>query len=271
LPQFPSSEVVITTSTDLSARIFSALDGSNPRTLQGHTAAVTDCAIIERGRHVLTTSNDGTMKLWLVGEAKCLKTWRFGRETRKRALKVAVIAEARPSAGLDSELSGKAAVIALDDGSLTLVNLEASGADPPLQTVEVSRTKKALSAVSVHRVGNSLRIATGSVDGIVSLLQLDATDLAKPAKIIVQYKRNGADITSLSFARAEQEQADVLSLLVATMDGLLFESAITTRQEDPEIKVQMEYAGYDIDACNAVVQRGSDIYSAGKDGHLRRY
>ena len=171
----------------------------------------------------------------------------------------------------DDELSGKVAAVALDDGGLALVDLETSGADLPIQVIEGPKTKKALSAVTVHTIGNSLYIATGSVDGIVSVLQFDVTELSNSANLVVQFKRNGADISSLTFLRAGEEQSGKLSLLVATMEGLLFEALVGTAEQDPEVKVQIEYAGYDIDACNVVVQRGSEIYSAGKDGHLRRY
>lgn len=271
--------MVISTSSDLTARIFSALDGSNPRTLQGHTAAVTHAAIIERGRHVLTTSNDGTLKLWLVGESKCLKTWRFGHGSRKRALKVAVFQKAQStengSSTLDAEIVDKAAVVALEDGTLAVVDLAASGGDPPVQTINASPNLKALTALAITRAADSTLIAAGSADGIITLVTLNDDSLAKPAKIVSQFKRNSADVTSLCFTSGADKQTspDTVSLVASSMDGLLYETNIVFNDSQASVQVQVhaEYAGYDIDACNAVIQRNGDIYAAGKDGHLRRY
>jgi proteasomal ATPase-associated factor 1 len=51
---FPSSKVILTASNDFSLSIISAEDLSVPRTLKAHTRAVTDSAIISRGRNVLS-------------------------------------------------------------------------------------------------------------------------------------------------------------------------------------------------------------------------
>lgn len=53
---FPSGVVVITAGADGSSRIWSAETGVNPVVLKGHTMAVTDLAIVEKGRNVLTVS-----------------------------------------------------------------------------------------------------------------------------------------------------------------------------------------------------------------------
>ncbi|GIY17702.1 proteasomal ATPase-associated factor 1, partial [Caerostris extrusa] len=40
-------------------------------TLTGHTAAVTDTAIVDRGRNIVTLSKDGTARLWDCGKSSC--------------------------------------------------------------------------------------------------------------------------------------------------------------------------------------------------------
>lgn len=69
---FPSGVVVLSAGADGSSRIWSAETGVNPVTLIGHSMAVVDVCIVEKGRNVITVSKDGSAKLWDVGESKCL-------------------------------------------------------------------------------------------------------------------------------------------------------------------------------------------------------
>ena len=59
---FPSSQVLLSSSLDMRLKIWSALDGSNPRTIMGHKSIITGTEIIERGRNILSCSKDGTVK-----------------------------------------------------------------------------------------------------------------------------------------------------------------------------------------------------------------
>jgi proteasomal ATPase-associated factor 1 len=83
--------VILSGASDFQLRIWSALDGSNPVTLKGHTKGVTDSAIIDKGRNVLckfifryilfkvcyllifiltqwiASARDGTIRLWECG------------------------------------------------------------------------------------------------------------------------------------------------------------------------------------------------------------
>lgn len=71
---FPSGSVLLTGSSDMQIKIFSLVDGSNPRIFKGHTRGVTDLAMIDRGRNFLSSSNDGTIKLWECGQGICEQT-----------------------------------------------------------------------------------------------------------------------------------------------------------------------------------------------------
>jgi proteasomal ATPase-associated factor 1 len=53
-------------------KVWSAENGSNPVTLVGHSSGISDLAIVEKGRNVVSVSRDGSCKLWDVGESKCL-------------------------------------------------------------------------------------------------------------------------------------------------------------------------------------------------------
>ncbi|CAI4039264.1 hypothetical protein SMKI_07G2450 [Saccharomyces mikatae IFO 1815] len=72
---FPSGEALISGSQDMRLKIWAVRDGSNPRTLTGHKATITDIAIIDRGRNVLSASLDGTIRLWECGTAATIHTF----------------------------------------------------------------------------------------------------------------------------------------------------------------------------------------------------
>lgn len=71
---FPSGQVVLTSSSDATLRIFSSLDGSNPRTLKGHKRAVTCTSILGVGKNVLSGSKDGSVRLWDVSKGVSVNT-----------------------------------------------------------------------------------------------------------------------------------------------------------------------------------------------------
>lgn len=72
---FPSGEVLLSSSADMQVKIWSVIDGSNPRTFAQHKAAVTDLCLIERGRNFLSSSADGTIRLWECGSGQNLNTF----------------------------------------------------------------------------------------------------------------------------------------------------------------------------------------------------
>ncbi len=53
---FPSGIVVLSGGADMQLKIWSAETGQCPVTLRGHTAAVTDMCIIDKGRNIISVS-----------------------------------------------------------------------------------------------------------------------------------------------------------------------------------------------------------------------
>lgn len=53
---FPSGIVVLSSGTDMQIKIWSAENGSCPVTMKGHKAAVTDLAVVEIGRNIISVS-----------------------------------------------------------------------------------------------------------------------------------------------------------------------------------------------------------------------
>ncbi|SCW01002.1 LAFE_0D02916g1_1 [Lachancea fermentati] len=82
---FPSQKVLLSSSSDMQVKIWSLDDGSNPRTLAEHRAAVTCTGIVDRGRNILTGSEDGTIKLWECGSGEVIYTF-FRKENKRDAV-----------------------------------------------------------------------------------------------------------------------------------------------------------------------------------------
>lgn len=61
-------------SADMQLKVWSAETGQCAATMVGHRAGISDTAIVERGRNVVSCSRDGTAKLWDVGQQSCLGT-----------------------------------------------------------------------------------------------------------------------------------------------------------------------------------------------------
>ena len=260
---------MLSTSSDLSARIFSALDGTLARTLTGHSAAVTDAAIVGIGKHVLTSSNDGTVKLWHVGSSECVKTWRIGMAGAKR--KVSHLSWLPTNAAPSSDAHGLA-FAANESGHVFLIDVTAPASEGAQQTIGGGLTDAPIGALAVHGTSHtSCLIAIGSVKGIVSIYRYahashNPAAEANRAQLLRSFKRNTAEITSIAFSKVD---ADSVALLVSTSDGLPFSAQINLN--DTSVSVTSEFGGYDLDACNSIVSNGQDIFSAGKDGHIRRY
>ncbi|GAV55805.1 hypothetical protein ZYGR_0AY01980 [Zygosaccharomyces rouxii] len=72
---FPSGQVLLSGSTDMRLKIWSLADESNPRTFQGHKSQITDACMVERGRNFVSSSKDGTVKLWETGSGLAVHTF----------------------------------------------------------------------------------------------------------------------------------------------------------------------------------------------------
>lgn len=53
---FPSVEVVLSCGADLRIKVWSAITGECAVTLTGHTNTVTDLAIVDRGKNIISVS-----------------------------------------------------------------------------------------------------------------------------------------------------------------------------------------------------------------------
>jgi WD40 repeat protein len=101
----PDSTLLVTSSRDQTARIWSVTDPAHSKVLRGHMGSVAWASFHPDGNAVITSSSDGTIRIWDVATAGELATLRWHGEG---------VNEATFSA------DGKAILSASDDGSVKL-------------------------------------------------------------------------------------------------------------------------------------------------------
>lgn len=214
---FPSGEVLLSTSLDMHARIFSALDGTCPRTLQGHTRAVVGSAILGRGRQVATGSADHTVRVWDVGRGTTVQVWT--RDEPVAALGVYGAADATPEVPTGALLAGGASGVAAWDLR------EAPGAAWTLALPSAAHNVSALCAYDAS-------VWVGTHDGAVAVY-----DVRAPAMPVDAWRRSSARITDV--------WSDAHGALIATSDGQPY-------TVDGGSEAVRELAGWDATTTSAV-------------------
>ncbi|KDN53219.1 hypothetical protein K437DRAFT_271738 [Tilletiaria anomala UBC 951] len=285
---FPSGEVILTTSSDLTARIFSALEDSNPRTFKGHKRAILCSEIIDRGREVLTAGADGTVRLWDVGANKQIGLFASERFSSINAL----VLQRHSADATGGNSQGKLLATALSSGRIELHDLGArrsAALIPALKAFPPGSPPAASDIWDQSAPGplfsldwDSERhiIAAGSREGVIALhddrmlssslssgsgnaregeaTQTDdapSTDgRSTPRSLLGCWRRNGAAINDLRLV-SSNTAASSLDIVVATSDGLPYRASlrpILTGQRDENFSVAPEvveeYAEWDCDS-----------------------
>ncbi|GAA5988627.1 hypothetical protein JCM10908_003646 [Rhodotorula pacifica] len=309
---FPSNEVVLTASSDMILRVFSALDGTSPRTLKSHSKRVTSLHILasptstgpHKGRLVLSSSLDGTIRLWDVSTSSNEQTWTLSQPISKM-----LIVSSDTEEDAEDVLKGKKALAAHTDGTVSIVDLTADStaaasssrggvyAAPVLLRTSSGSPIETISVLAAREGW----IATGSRNGVVSLFRLSEgfTAAKGPLELLLEWTRTegGSSIldvelskrlrTSGSCAPSRDEDRESFSLLVAPSDGLAYRAVITPPHSPaatanqaepipalPHVRVVEEFVGPDCEPTTGITEdeRGRVWISAGgTDGGLRVY
>lgn len=257
--------MVLTSSSDLSLRIFSSKTGVNPRTLKGHTRAVTCTHILGVGKEVLSGSKDGTIRLWNVGEGKEVRKWDV--EGRRAVEDMAVLDNTRSldEMGLGGE---ERAIIAGTKEGLVVLPWSGRG----VRSIPNAEGTGAFVSMAVS-VELGL-VATGHSDGTIHLRNLatlrpvttepgsSTTPAEKSREKLI--RRNESSMYSLKF--------DGTDLLVGTATGLPCRLTVSSTPDGIHMKTKEEYAGWEAVGveCWAVGENGS-VWCAGGEGGIRRY
>ncbi|BGP74383.1 hypothetical protein NBRC10513v2_007815 [Rhodotorula toruloides] len=284
---FPSNEVVLTASSDMTLRVFSATDGSSPRVLKGHTKRVTGFAILRsasrsgphKGREVISSSLDGTIKLWDVPTATATTTWTLSQPVSTMSL---------IQIGDEDEQDvrrGKFVLAAHTDGSTSVVDLSSqpvSGIHPAPTIFRASSTSSidALSTLILHS-SDKLVIAVGFRNGTISVYSVPLSSLAaiaEPQQPISTWRRtDGSQIHSLHLSRRpatshSPSPDDALSILVAPSDGMAYRAKLS--MQDGTVEVAEEFVGPDCEPATGICEDSTGkvwISAGGADGGLRVY
>ncbi len=275
---FPSNRVVLSTSSDLTCRIWDAFTGDNPRTLQGHKRAVLGAGIIGRGRTLLTAGADGSVRLWDVAAPKQTRLFGSDRYSAVNCIALPTMdsADAEQSTFVAGLASGSWQMFDLRTATASLT--QTKYAFPPGEAPSASDTWTQASTAGITAIDTADKaVVTATTNGIVSVWDTRALSSAPdasadptqaPRGLLTSWRRNNAEITSLKIAPPTRA-GDHLDVLVATLDGLPYRAGVAGNAPP---QVRHEYAGWDCDPTSWI---GLDAHGrtviAGAEGSVRRY
>lgn len=243
------TQVVLSSSSDLSVRIWGAKDGINPRTFKGHTRAVTALGIIGVGRQIVSASLDGTVRVWDVGQNKEIR--RFELEKKAGVQEMILVDEPRPLAALGAEGEERVVLAGTQSG---LQVFKWSDGDR-IASVEWGVGANMVSMAYSPQHG---LLATGHTNGVIALRKLESLE----GKTMI--RRNEASVYSLRFDRSD--------LLVGTAAGLPARLSIRVEGETVDVGLREEYAGWEAVGVETWdVSVDGAVWVAGGEGGVRRY
>ena len=263
LSYFPSSKVLLSAGTDFTLHILDADSSLSPspipkpaRSLKGHIRSITDVAIIEKGKNVLSCGRDGTVRLWDVGSATQIRM--MGSQSYSAINAMAFGASAAPSEDasiLDDREFGttdKLAFLALQSGEIEALDLSSKS------SVFHSNASTGPLVATAYDSPSSL-LATGSTSGIITVF--DVRSLSSP---LCSFRRNTASITGLRFTGGADPR-----LAIATADGLPFIANI--RPNGPEVAAEL-VGGGDCEPNRVLeVDLAGNVWIGGDENVLRVY
>ncbi|KAJ9050591.1 hypothetical protein DSO57_1013192 [Entomophthora muscae] len=168
---FPSGQVVLSGGSDFRAKVF-GVDGECPVTLSGrHHRAITNLAMVGRGRYSLTSSLDGQLNYWKVADESCVHTIAFEEPICHMSIHVAsdfaLLPSVREAIVIPEEEGGDCILVVGISRKLFVYDL-VSGKELLLIPTDLSLS----CACKLDFPGSCLCIAMGSENGEVSVVAI---------------------------------------------------------------------------------------------------
>lgn len=252
------SQVVLTASSDLSLRVFSGIDGINPRTLKGHTRAVTSTHIVGVGRQVLSGSKDSSVRLWSVGQGTEDKKWIV--PDGKFVDGMVVIDDAEGLSALGGADGDSIILAASPDGSLTAYSLASeSGADPAF----VVQPDVYSNLISIDYSPKLQAIVTGHQNGTVAIRHLKTLravegSIEDTSPTLVM--RNESPIYSAVFDDRDG------GILIGTSSGLPCRLGLEVDGSEFKVETKEEYGGWEAVGIETWAIASDGVWCAGGEG-----
>ncbi|KFM72641.1 Proteasomal ATPase-associated factor 1, partial [Stegodyphus mimosarum] len=226
-------------------KIWAADTGQCPVTLTGHTAAITDTAIVDRGRNIVSVSKDGTARLWDCGKSACLDVLtKENGNINCCAIAAVDIDVGRPEAPPNEReiaTEGKLLLLGCESGVLKGIGLQSRK-----QIFEY----KCDSAINCCCFTSSTAVAFGTQDGKITLFDLRAR---LPVTVW-------------------EESASPVLCLISVKNGLFCGrgdgSCIFTAFNQDQC-IQLTGPGFDPVYC--IASNGTSIFTGSRDGIVRKY
>ncbi|GAA5974551.1 hypothetical protein JCM11641_002085 [Rhodosporidiobolus odoratus] len=221
-----------------------------PRRLTGHTKRMTSLHILRspspsgphKGREILSSSLDGTLRLWDIASGDCQRTWSFEHPVTALDIFSAVEQEEEDP---ENALEGKFAFAAHSAGSVSLLDLSSPSSTPAV--VCQSNSASPIECITSHSLLSSATeraLAVGSRTGGVSLFILrpsppSSVTSTAPLQPTAEWSRTegGTELHSLQFSSRLStcflpvppgpSSSPALSLLIASSDGLPYRASLT--------------------------------------------
>ena len=176
---FPSGEVLLSAALDRTLRVWVAQSGQCATVMTGHQQRMTGLELIDRGRQFITSSLDGTVRLWDCGRGKAIAEFALTTATNRTttaAVNAALVL--RPdrhptplSSGGQGELGGYegwVVMAACEDGHVRGYDMRVPSASSPVVDVITGVAVTSLTQSAPHTLTFSLS------NGYLTLLDLRA-------------------------------------------------------------------------------------------------
>lgn len=269
--------VILSTSSDFTARIF-GLDGTNPRTLKGHRRGVTSSYLIGKGREVLTSSSDGTTRLWDVGEGVQKRVFPSHAYSSVNVVSMGRTLQGQDDMQVD-DISSKLILTGLSSGYIEAHDLTSGQAAfrlPPALFPSgegpnaTDRWEQVISS-SIEGLDwsqDSNLLVAGCSNGLTLMhdIRMLSSSIGEEStlrnrSLLSTWRRNGAAINQVRLV------GDLREAVISTADGTPYRVGLNSTPQ-----VLEEYTGWDLDnvSGSSVDSRGR-VWLAGAGGVLRMY